>query len=91
MTPAFLFTLHNFHLGAEPRTLEMTPILRSHDFRPKSSSAPRRRAEPADWITQEADSQEVSSCGFWPGSRPIPYAAFIPMPIRNLHSFLKRL
>ena len=67
MTPAFLFTLHNFHLGAEPRTLEMTPILRSHDFRPKSSSAPKRRAEPADWITQEADSQEVSSCGSGPG------------------------
>lgn len=29
-----------------------------------------------DWITQEAYSQEVSSCGFWPGGGPIPYAAF---------------
>jgi hypothetical protein len=29
-----------------------------------------------DWITREAYSQEVSSCGFWPGGGPIPYAAF---------------
>lgn len=29
-----------------------------------------------DWITQEAYSLEVSSCGFWPGSGPVPYAAF---------------
>jgi hypothetical protein len=29
-----------------------------------------------DWVTQEAYSHEVSSCGFWPGSGPIPYAAF---------------
>jgi Family of unknown function (DUF5996) len=36
-----------------------------------------------DWVTREAYSHEVSSCGFWPGSGPIPYAAFIPMPIRN--------
>jgi hypothetical protein len=29
-----------------------------------------------DWVTQEAYSLEVSSCGFWPGSGPVPYAAF---------------
>ena len=29
-----------------------------------------------DSITQEAYSDEVSSCGFWPGGGPIPYAAF---------------
>ncbi|HUC99065.1 MAG TPA: DUF5996 family protein [Candidatus Polarisedimenticolaceae bacterium] len=29
-----------------------------------------------DWVTQEAYSYEVSSCGFWPGSGPVPYAAF---------------
>jgi hypothetical protein len=29
-----------------------------------------------DWLTSEAYSQEVSSCGFWPGGGPIPYPAF---------------
>jgi len=29
-----------------------------------------------DTVTQEAYSQEVSSCGFWPGGGPIPYPAF---------------
>ena len=29
-----------------------------------------------DWVTREAYSHEVSSCGFWPGGGPIPYAAF---------------
>jgi hypothetical protein len=29
-----------------------------------------------DWVVREAYSQEVSSCGFWPGGGPIPYAAF---------------
>ncbi|HYN54017.1 MAG TPA: DUF5996 family protein [Methylotenera sp.] len=29
-----------------------------------------------DWLTREAYSQEVSSCGFWPGGGPIPYPAF---------------
>ena len=29
-----------------------------------------------DWVVQEAYSEEVSSCGFWPGGGPIPYAAF---------------
>jgi uncharacterized protein DUF5996 len=29
-----------------------------------------------DWVAQEAYSEEVSSCGFWPGGGPIPYPAF---------------
>ena len=29
-----------------------------------------------DWVTREAYSEEVCSCGFWPGGGPIPYAAF---------------
>lgn len=29
-----------------------------------------------DWVTQEAYSHEVSSCGFWAGGGPIPYPAF---------------
>jgi hypothetical protein len=29
-----------------------------------------------DWVTREAYSHEVSSCGFWPGGGPIPFAAF---------------
>ncbi len=29
-----------------------------------------------DAVTREAYSHEVSSCGFWPGGGPIPYAAF---------------
>jgi len=29
-----------------------------------------------DWVVREAYSQEVSSCGFWPGGGPVPYAAF---------------
>jgi hypothetical protein len=30
----------------------------------------------ADFVTREAYSHEVSSCGFWPGSYPGPDAAF---------------
>jgi hypothetical protein len=30
----------------------------------------------ADWVTREAYSHEVSSCGFWPGGGPIGHAAF---------------
>lgn len=30
----------------------------------------------ADWVTQEAYSQEVSSCGFWAGGGPAPYPVF---------------
>ena len=29
-----------------------------------------------DWVTQEAYSHEVSSCGFWPGNEALPEAAF---------------
>lgn len=29
-----------------------------------------------DWVTQEAYSHEVCSCGFWPGSEALPEAAF---------------
>jgi hypothetical protein len=29
-----------------------------------------------DWVAREAYAKEVSSCGFWPGGGPIPYAAF---------------
>lgn len=29
-----------------------------------------------DAVTREAYSHEVSSCGFWPGGGPVPYAAF---------------
>jgi hypothetical protein len=29
-----------------------------------------------DWVTREAYSHEVSSCGFWPGGEPVPYPAF---------------
>ena len=29
-----------------------------------------------DWVTREAYSHEVSSCGFWAGGGPVPYPAF---------------
>lgn len=29
-----------------------------------------------DWVVREAYSQEVSSCGFWPGNDAVPFAAF---------------
>jgi hypothetical protein len=29
-----------------------------------------------DFVTREAYSHEVSSCGFWPGGGAVPYAAF---------------
>ena len=29
-----------------------------------------------DWITRDAYSHEVSSCGFWPGGGPVPYPTF---------------
>ncbi|HET7275218.1 MAG TPA: DUF5996 family protein [Longimicrobiaceae bacterium] len=29
-----------------------------------------------DWVTREAYSHECSSCGFWPGSGPVPEPAF---------------
>lgn len=30
----------------------------------------------ADWVVREAYSRECSSCGFWPGSGPVPEPAF---------------
>ncbi|HEU4751809.1 MAG TPA: DUF5996 family protein [Armatimonadota bacterium] len=30
----------------------------------------------ADWVTREAYSHEVSSCGFWPGGGPVPEPVF---------------
>jgi hypothetical protein len=39
----------------------------------------------ADWVTREAYSHEVSSCGFWPGggsvTQPVFYAYAYPAPI----------
>jgi hypothetical protein len=29
-----------------------------------------------DWVTRDAYSHEVSSCGFWPGGGSVPYPAF---------------
>ncbi len=29
-----------------------------------------------DWVAKEAYSQEVYSCGFWPGNEAVPFAAF---------------
>lgn len=29
-----------------------------------------------DWVTREAYSHELSSCGFWPGGGPLPYPVF---------------
>ncbi|MDO8250228.1 MAG: DUF5996 family protein [Rhodoferax sp.] len=29
-----------------------------------------------DWVTREAYSHEVSSCGFWPGGEQVPYPLF---------------
>jgi hypothetical protein len=29
-----------------------------------------------DWVTREAYSHELSSCGFWPGGEPLPYPVF---------------
>lgn len=46
-----------------------------------------------DWITREAYSQEVSSCGFWPGGGAVPYAAFYsytyPEPARFEEAIVK--
>jgi hypothetical protein len=40
-----------------------------------------------DRITREAYSHEVSSCGFWPGGGPIPYAAFYSYAYPELEGF----
>ena len=36
-----------------------------------------------DWVTREAYSHEVSSCGFWPGGDPMATPLSTPMPIRS--------
>lgn len=36
-----------------------------------------------DWITREAYSHEVSSCGFWAGGGPVPYPRSTPTPTRS--------
>jgi hypothetical protein len=38
-----------------------------------NAAAPAANADP---VTREAYSHEVISCGFWPGARPYPHAAF---------------
>ena len=40
-----------------------------------------------DWCTREAYSEEVRSCGFWPGGGPIPYAAFYSYAFPELPDF----
>ncbi|MFS0517430.1 DUF5996 family protein [Nostoc sp. UIC 10607] len=44
----------------------------------------------ADWVTREAYSHEVSSCGFWPGGgsivEPVFYAYAYPMP-EGFHNY----
>ena len=40
-----------------------------------------------DWVTREAYSHEVSSCGFWAGGGPVPYAAFYAYAYPEPHGF----
>jgi hypothetical protein len=46
-----------------------------------------------DWVTRDAYSHEVSSCGFWPGGGPISYPAFYayayPEPAGFAHALVK--
>jgi hypothetical protein len=42
-----------------------------------------------DWVTREAYSHEVSSCGFWPGGGPIPYPAFYSYAYPEPEGFAK--
>ena len=46
-----------------------------------------------DWVTREAYSHEVSSCGFWPGGPGTPYPAFYayayPSPAGFEHASVK--
>jgi hypothetical protein len=44
-----------------------------------------------DWVTREAYSEEVSSCGFWPGGGPIPYAAFYSYAYPEAPNFSRAL
>jgi hypothetical protein len=40
-----------------------------------------------DWVTREAYSHEVSSCGFWPGGGAIDYPAFYSYAYPEPHGF----
>jgi hypothetical protein len=40
-----------------------------------------------DWVTREAYSHEVSSCGFWPGGGAIDYPAFYSYAYPETHGF----
>ena len=40
-----------------------------------------------DWVTREAYSHEVSSCGFWPGEARYPTPPSMRTRIRNLPDF----
>lgn len=42
----------------------------------RAPAHPGRIPNLPDWVTREAYSHEVSSCGFWPGGGSIPYPAF---------------
>ena len=68
----------SLHREVQPRTLLL-------GFRGSGGHAIFRASAPEhpggvpnlpDWVTREAYSHEVSSCGFWPGGGSIPYAAF---------------
>ena len=40
-----------------------------------------------DWVTREAYSHEVSSCGFWPGSAQLPYPLFYSYAYPEVQGF----
>jgi len=41
------------------------------------------------WVIEDAYCEEVSSCGFWPGGGPIPYAAFYSYAYPEPNGFAK--
>ena len=44
-----------------------------------------------DWITREAYSHEVSSCGFWPGNEQMPEAIFYSYAYPEPEGFSKKM
>ena len=42
-----------------------------------------------DWITREAYSHEVSSCGFWPGGGPVAYPVYYSYAYPEPEGFMK--
>jgi hypothetical protein len=44
-----------------------------------------------DWVTREAYSHEVSSCGFWPGNDKFPRAAFYSYAYPEPEGFSKQI